>query len=99
MKIERKRINFKKGIFQVTINLDEHTDDVWNVYNLLNVGDWIAGTCHRKIQKESNGITKIDKKTIRCCLEIKSFYYDTESDTLRINGANATENKWLGLGV
>jgi stalled ribosome rescue protein Dom34 len=49
MKIERKRINFKKGIFQVTINLDEHTDDVWNVYNLLNVGDWIAGTCHRKI--------------------------------------------------
>lgn len=99
MKIIKKVINWKKRIFAVRMNLDQNTDDVWNVYNLLSVGDLITGTCHRKIQKESSGLTKIEKKTISCTLQIKSFVYDTETDTLRILGVNATENKWIGMGI
>jgi protein pelota len=49
MKIIKKVINWKKRIFAVRMNLDQNTDDVWNVYNLLSVGDLITGTCHRKI--------------------------------------------------
>ena len=30
---------------------------------------------------------------------IKSFVYDPENDSLRINGVNATENKWIGMGA
>ena len=99
MKIIKKVINWKKKLFAVRMNLDTNTDDVWNLYNLLSIGDLITGTCHRKIQKESAGLTKIDKKTITCTLQIKSFVYDTETDSLRINGVNATENKWIGMGV
>lgn len=100
MKILKKVINWKKRIFAVRMNLDTNTDDVWNLYNLMSVGDLITGTCHRKIQKEfSSGLTKIDKRTITCTLEVKSFVYDTETDSLRINGVNATENKWIGMGV
>lgn len=100
MKILKKVINWKKRIFAVRMNLDTNTDDVWNLYNLMSVGDLITGTCHRKIQKEfSSGLIKIDKRTITCTLEVKSFVYDTETDSLRINGVNATENKWIGMGV
>ena len=99
MRILKKVINWKKRIFAVRMNLDQNTDDVWNLYNLLSVGDQITGTCHRKIQKETFSVTKIEKKTINCTLQIKSFVYDTETDTLRINGVNATENKWIGMGM
>ena len=98
MKIIKKVIDFKKRIFLVRMNLDENTDDVWNIYNLLNTGDFITGTCHRKVQKETNNLVKIEKKTINCTLRIKSFQYDAENDSLRINGTNARENKWIGLG-
>ena len=64
MKIIKKVVNWKKKIFAVRMNLDTNTDDVWNLYNLISIGDLITGTCHRKVQKESAGLTKIEKKTI-----------------------------------
>lgn len=99
MKIVKKVVNYKKKVFAVRMNLDSNTDDVWNVFNLLSIGDLVTGTCHRKVQKELNGLTKIEKKTITCTLLVKSFIYDTETDTLRISGVNATENKWIGMNV
>jgi protein pelota len=45
------------------------------------------------------GLVKIDKKCFVCTLLIKSFVYDPENDSLRINGVNATENKWIGMGA
>jgi hypothetical protein len=44
-------------------------------------------------------LTKIEKKIIRCTLQIVHMTYDTEADTLRIHGVNATENKWIGMGI
>jgi protein pelota len=99
MKIIKKVIDWKKKIFLVRMNLDQNTDDIWNVYNLLNTGDFITGTCHRKIQKETNSLVKIEKKIITCTLKIKTFQYDAENDSLRVNGVNARENKWIGLGM
>ena len=99
MKIIKKVINYKKRIFAVRMNLDSHTDDVWNLYNLLSVGDLITGTCSRKVQKEMVGLTKIEKKTFVCTVLVKSFSYDAEIDSLRVNGINAKENKWIALGA
>jgi stalled ribosome rescue protein Dom34 len=99
MKIIKKYIDNKKRIFAVRMNLDANTDDAWNLYNLLSVGDLITGTCSRKIQKETLSLTKIEKKIIRCTLQIQHMSYDTEADTLRIHGVNTTENKWIGMGV
>ena len=73
MKIIKKVINWKKKVFVVRLNLDENTDDVWNLYNLIAPGDLITGTCHRKVKKETQGLVKVDNKIITCTLQIKSF--------------------------
>ena len=52
MKILKKVINYKKKIFAVRMNLDKDSDDVWNVYNLLSINDYITGTVTRKVKKE-----------------------------------------------
>ena len=49
MKIIKKVIDFKTKQFVVKMLLEENPDDLWNVYNLLQTGDFIFGTCHRKI--------------------------------------------------
>lgn len=97
MKVVKKVINFKKKVFAVRMNLDQDSDDVWNIYNLIALNDYITGTCHRKVKKEGAGLTKIENKTFTCTLQIKSFQYDTENDSLRINGINATENRHLAI--
>ena len=68
MRILKKVINFKKKIFAVRMNLDQDSDDVWNIYNLLSINDYITGTCHRKVKKEGVGITKIENKTFTATL-------------------------------
>ena len=73
MRILKKVINFKKKIFAVRMNLDADSDDVWNIYNLLSIGDYVTGTCHRKVKKESQGLHKIENKTFTATLQIKSF--------------------------
>ena len=97
MKVVKKVINYKKKVFAVRMNLDQDSDDVWNIYNLIALNDYITGTCHRKVKKEGAGLTKIENKTFTCTLQIKSFQYDAENDSLRINGINATENRNLAL--
>jgi len=97
MKILKKVINYKKRIFAVRMNLDQESDDVWNIYNLLALGDFVTGTCHRKVKKEGTGLTKIENKTFTCTLLVKSFQYDAENDSLRINGINARENRNIAL--
>ena len=73
MKIIKKIIDKRKRVFAVRCNLDPHTDDVWNIYNLLDIGDLITGTCHRKVIKESATLVKTEKKSIKCTLQVKSF--------------------------
>lgn len=99
MRIVKKVINRKKNIFAVRLDLDADTDDIWNVYNLINVGDLITGTCNRKIQQESSGLTKVFKKKFTVTIQVKTFQYDAENDSLRINGICARENAFIGMGM
>jgi len=68
MKILKKVVNYRKRVFAVRLNLDSNTDDIWNIYNLLNTGDLITGTCNRKVQKEGTTLTQIAKKTFTATL-------------------------------
>jgi stalled ribosome rescue protein Dom34 len=49
MKILKKIIDKRRKIFAIRVNLDPNTDDMWNLYNLLDIGDKITGTCSRRI--------------------------------------------------
>ena len=75
-----------------------NTDDVWNVYNILNIDDFITAKCYRRVKKETSGLVKTENKTFTVTLQVKSFQYDSANDTIRISGVNATENKNIGLG-
>jgi stalled ribosome rescue protein Dom34 len=49
MKLVYKKVDFKNRIFIVKLVLEHDTDDAWNLYNLISIGDQIRGTCWRKI--------------------------------------------------
>jgi stalled ribosome rescue protein Dom34 len=84
MKILKKVIDRKRKIFAIRVNLDPNTDDMWNIYNLLDVGDLVTGTCTRRVQKETATLVKNEKRSITLTLAIKSFIFDGENDSLRI---------------
>lgn len=100
MKILSKIINMKERKFQVRIELEENTDDGWNIFNLLSVGDFIQGACIRKIQKvhKVTGLVQTERKKITLLLQIKAFEYMGDSDGIRIKGVNVKENQYLSLG-
>jgi stalled ribosome rescue protein Dom34 len=82
------------------MRLEESSDDLWNIYNLLNVGDLVYGTVRRKVCKESlTGLVKNERKTFSLLLKVKKFDYDGDADTIRILGQNSKENDYLGLGA
>ena len=43
MKILKQVINFRKKVFAVKINLEKNSDDIWNLYNLMGINDYITG--------------------------------------------------------
>ena len=45
MKIVKKVVNFRKKVFAVKMHLEKNSDDIWNLYNLLNIDDYITGVC------------------------------------------------------
>ena len=49
MRILKKHIDYQRKIFNVTIMVEEHTDDCWNLYNLMTEGDFVYGKCLRKV--------------------------------------------------
>ena len=98
MKILKKLINFRNKVFAVKFSIERNSDDVWNIYNIMNLDDFITGKCYRRVKKETGQLIKTENKTMTCTLQIKSFQYDEQNDTIRISGINATENKNIGLG-
>ena len=73
MKIVKKVINFRKKVFAVKMNLEKNSDDIWNVYNLMNIDDFITGVCQRRVKKETNQLVKTENRTFTCTLKVKSF--------------------------
>ena len=77
MKIVKKLINFRKKVFAVKMNLEKNSDDIWNLYNLINIDDYITGVCQRRVKKETNSLVKTENKTFTVTLQVKSFQYDS----------------------
>ena len=98
MKIIKQVINFRKKVFAVKVNLEKNSDDIWNLFNLMNINDYITGTVTRRVKQETNQLVKTENRTFTVTLKVKSYQYDTNNDTISISGENATESRHLGLG-
>jgi len=78
-------VHFKHKIFKVKMLIEEHSDDCWNLFNLIGTGDFIFGTCHRKVAKESlTGLTKNVKKKVNVLIKVEKYSYDADVDLVRV---------------
>ncbi|KAI8924878.1 hypothetical protein BC831DRAFT_463271, partial [Entophlyctis helioformis] len=78
----------------------EEPEDMWHTYNLLCVGDQLrASTVRRIVSESATGST--DKSAVRLSLtvSVEEVFFDTQACVLRVNGRNATENKFVKLGA
>ena len=49
MRILKKHIDWKKKLMHVKLDLEENSDDIWNVFNIIGVGDIVYTTFRRTI--------------------------------------------------
>ena len=79
--------------------LPEEIEDLWQVYNLLIVGDAVAATTFRKITKEStSGAVDSQKVKLTLRVRVRSIEFDPEGGELRIGGVTITEHESVRLG-
>jgi len=78
--------------------LPQEDEDMWHVYNLMAVGDYVTTGSTRKIQKEtSTGSTSAKKLKITLKLKITKIDFDVQSCFLRIQGQNVTESEHVKM--
>lgn len=79
--------------------LPEEIEDLWNVYNLLVVGDAVTATTFRKVQREStNGSVDSQKVKMTLRVQIKSISFEPEAGELRLGGPTLSEQEGVRLG-
>ena len=72
MRIIKQIIDYKEKVFSVKMVIEENTDDCWNIFNLMSQGDFVLGTCTRKVQKYTlTGLVKNEKKRINVLVKVK----------------------------
>ncbi len=92
MKIKSKKIDKKRRLFVVTLQIEEETDDIWNLYNLLSRGDIIKGLIKRKVvSNKSSDLTYAgnEKRTLKATIKIEKIEYDGENEVIRVHGTNS----------
>lgn len=80
----------------VKLQLEENSDDMWNLYNLISKGDLIKGQVLRKVTKENvTGMVDSKKKKIMAMIWVEKIDFDGESDKMRIQGKSAGESEHM----
>jgi len=69
---------------------------MWNLYNLIDKGDFLQGKITRKIAIE--GTVGAERKTMSIVLKIQEIDYDQDSNVIRVKGKNVSENKFIQVG-
>ena len=79
--------------------LPEEIEDLWQVYNMLTVGDAVAATTFRKVTKESS-TGSVDSQRVKMTLRVRvsSIDFDPEGGELRLGGVTISEAEGVRLG-
>jgi protein pelota len=97
MKLIKKSLE-KDGFGTLTM-VPEEAEDLWHVYNLLQTPDLLKATTIRRVVTESNtGSTAKTSHKITLTIQVDSLFFDTQAATLRVNGKNVVENKFVKMG-
>jgi len=80
--------------------LPQEEEDMWHVYNLLAIGDYVTAVAFRKVQKESKtGSVSTNKVKLKLKISVDSIDFDSAMCQVRIKGKNYTENEFVKLGA
>lgn len=81
--------------------IPEESEDLWQLYNLVALGDTIKANTYRNVARERTGGTiQKERKKIYLTLQVtKDIDYDAEGDEIRFAGVNSEQSEWLALGA
>jgi protein pelota len=98
MKLVKKQISAKDGSGMVLLRPDT-PEDLWHAYNLLQNGDLVRCTTHRKVVKESTtGSVSSHKMRMMLTVALKQVDFDPVSLQVRLSGTVQQENDFVRLG-
>nr|NP_001187651.1 protein pelota homolog [Ictalurus punctatus]ADO28936.1 pelota-like [Ictalurus punctatus] len=98
MKISKKNIDrYSSGSISLVA---ENEEDMWLLYNLVQIGDNFCCSTIRKVQTES-ATGSVASKTVRTNLtiNIETVDFDTQGSVLHLKGRNVVENQFVKLGA
>lgn len=97
----------RNGIGTVKL-IPEDSNDMWTIYNLVNIDDTIQSSTLRKVQKDtlsssnelssSSSSTHTQKLRIVLTITVETIDFDIDTCTLRLKGKNIAENEYVKLG-
>lgn len=73
-------------------------EDVWHLYNLIEVGDEVRASTYRKVSKETASGVVSEKRHLTLSLRATHVVYDNEGGYLRVSGQNRTMSDYISLG-
>uniref|UniRef100_A0A7S0G2C7 Protein pelota homolog n=1 Tax=Rhodosorus marinus TaxID=101924 RepID=A0A7S0G2C7_9RHOD len=98
MKIVHKSIA-KDGRGTVKLIATE-AEDLWHLYNLIDVGNFVKATTIRKVQRETDtGSSESERLKIMLTIEVSEVDFDSQGLQLRIKGRNVVESSHVKIGA
>lgn len=98
MKILKQAINIKNSLGSVIVQAEEE-DDMYHLYNLINIGDAVEATSVRNVVNESkSGVRDKNRIMTKITIQVEQIDFDPEQCSLRLKGVNIKENEHLKLG-
>ena len=80
----------------ITVKDIDNAEELWDLYNILEVGDSIRLATSRKVQHDTGSKTTSFKKTITITLKIEDIEFSPNS--INIKGKNISENEYIKIG-
>ncbi len=101
MKLVHKEISEKAKDSSGSVTLvPEETEDMWHIYNLIAVGDYIRASTIRKVTQESStGSTTSNRIRTTLTIQVEDIDFDTAAGMLRLKGRNVAENAHVKMGA
>jgi protein pelota len=79
--------------------IPEDSEDMWQLYNLIRVGDHVTANTYRKVTRDKGTSTETEKIRITLTLVVEEIDYDGAGQEIRLKGKNLTENEHVKLGA
>jgi len=101
MKLVHREISDKSKDTSGSVTLvPEEMEDMWHIYNLIAVGDYVRASTIRKVTTESStGSTTSNRIRTILTVQVEDIDFDTAAGMLRLKGRNVAENAHVKMGA